>query len=159
MPYSTSCTSPSRLCSACKPVYDYIEKYASDKVSMEDIFPKPPVYTIVFSKVFCGTMPLGTFEKICLPLRTFVKEEFGKYPDMNFARKEFEGADGYPRVGLAVMVDCPGRLEVTNELMRRVFEDEEEDGVDGPWRHEALETIDECQTLQRLLFFEQQFCQ
>jgi hypothetical protein len=77
-------------------------------------------------------MPLDTFEKISLPLRTFVKDEFGKYPDMNFAREEFEDADEYPRVGLAVMVDCPGRLEVTNELMRRVFEGEEEDGIDEP---------------------------
>ncbi|KAL4732858.1 hypothetical protein BDV11DRAFT_176251 [Aspergillus similis] len=158
MPYSTSCTSPSRLCSECKPVYDQLQRYAPDKVSLEDIFPNPPVYTIFFSKVFYGTMPFGTFEKIGLPLRNLVKEKFGKYPDMNFARKEFEGADGYPRVGLAVMVDCPGRLEVTDELMRQVFQ-EEEDGIDGPWKYEALETIEECQTWQRLLFFEQQICQ
>ncbi|KAL4985424.1 hypothetical protein BDW68DRAFT_179708 [Aspergillus falconensis] len=159
MPYSTSCTSPSRLCSECKPVYDHLQIYVSDKVSLEDIFPDRPVYTIVFSKVFYGTMPIGMFEKVGLPLRAFIKEKFGHHPEMNFARKDFEGADGYPRVGLAVMVDCPGRLEVTDKLMRQVFEEEEDDGIDGPWKYEALETIDECQTLQRLLFFEQQFCQ
>ncbi|KAL4985749.1 hypothetical protein BDW68DRAFT_179437 [Aspergillus falconensis] len=155
MPYCTSCTSPSRLCDECGPIYDELQAHlASGNITMEDLFPLARVYPISFAKSFDGNVPQSMMLPVCRRIHEFMEDRYGRSVDIYFSATPFTGSDGEPKTGISILVDCPEPMRVTSRIMWEIFEDCE-DGVVDEWQNQTFEEMDICQTLPRLIFFEQ----
>ncbi|RDW69009.1 uncharacterized protein DSM5745_08769 [Aspergillus mulundensis] len=150
MPFSLACTSPRQLCSECKPIYARLVREAYGKWEPEDIFPSPRVYPIGFAKRFSLEVPSkATLDKhICQVL----KGDHLADPKLHWLITRSKDGKGQSSVKVFVLVDVEDSVEVTKDLMQKIFG--EIDGGAKGWKYEVFGDIQECQTLQRLLFFE-----
>ncbi|KAL4905423.1 hypothetical protein BDW74DRAFT_16886 [Aspergillus multicolor] len=150
MPYSTACTGPMKLCPECKPIYARLVREAYNKFEVADVFPSERVYPIGFAKKFPLEVPskatLGN--QLCKALR-------GTHPDprLHWLITRSKDSKGHPYVKVFVLVDVEDGVKVTKELMHEIFAEVEGGGVKG-WKYEVFGDIQECQTLQRLLFLQ-----
>ncbi|KAL4905421.1 hypothetical protein BDW74DRAFT_177792 [Aspergillus multicolor] len=147
----SKCTSPNTLCPECKGIYTELAKNAYERFKVEQIFPSPRVYTLVFIKDCpAETQWSKYFVPLAIRLRTVFEEITSDRPEVDYHKALVKDKSGKKVLRVKILVNAAKPVEVDSALMQDVF------GAEGigerGWKRQEIEG-DQWQTLLRLRFY------